>query len=255
MDIVRVIPCLDMKDGRVVKGVHFVELRDAADPVEAAQAYSDGGADEIAFLDITATVEKRRTMFDVLKRVAGAVKVPLTVGGGIKSCDDIEQALHAGASCVSISSAAYRDPDMVKEAVKNFGSEKIIIAIDADANESCPSGREVYIDGGRTATGKDAVEFAKEMAENIGVGQILPTSKATDGTQDGYDIQLTRAIADATGLPVIASGGAGKLEHFYEVVAEGHAQAVLAASVFHFGTFTIREVKEYLQGRGVPVRL
>ena len=255
MDIVRVIPCLDMKDGRVVKGVHFVELRDAADPVEAAQAYSDGGADEIAFLDITATVEKRRTMFEVLKRVAAVAKVPLTVGGGIKSCDDIEQALRSGASCVSISSAAYRDPDMVKEAVKKFGSEKIIIAIDADANESCPSGREVYIDGGRTATGKDAVEFAKEMAEKIGVGQILPTSKATDGTQDGYDIRLTRAIADATGVPVIASGGAGKLEHFHEVVAEGHAQAVLAASVFHFGTFTIREVKEYLQGKGVPVRL
>ena len=225
-----------------------------ADPVEAAQVYSEGGADEIAFLDITATVEKRRTMFDVLERVAAVVKAPLTVGGGIKSCDDVEQALRSGASCVSISSAAYRNLDMVKEAVKEFGSPKIIIAIDADANESCPSGREVYIDGGRTATGKDAIEFAKEMA-GIGVGQILPTSKATDGTQDGYDIQLTRAIADATGLPVIASGGAGKLEHFHEVVAQGHARAVLAASVFHFGTFTIREVKEYLQGKGVSVRL
>ncbi len=254
MDIVRVIPCLDMKDGRVVKGVHFVDLRDAADPVGAALAYSEGGADEIAFLDITATVEKRRTMFDVLEKVAAAVSVPLTVGGGIKSCDDIEQALRSGASCISISSAAYRNPNFVKEAVARFGSEKIIVAIDADANESCPSGREVYIDGGRTATGKDAVEFAREMAD-IGAGQILPTSKATDGTKDGYDIQLTRAIADATGLPVIASGGAGKLEHFYEVVADGHAQAVLAASVFHFGTFTIRQVKEYLQGRGVAVTL
>ena len=254
MDAVRIVPCLDMKDGRVVKGVHFVELRDAADPVEAGRAYSDGGADEIAFLDITATVEKRRTMFDVLERVAAAVDVPLTLGGGIKSCEDVEQALQSGASCVSISSAAYRDPDMVKEAVKRFGSDKVIVAIDADANESCPSSREVYIDGGRTATGKDAVEFAKEMAD-IGVAQILPTSKATDGTKKGYDLQLTRAIADATALPVIASGGAGTLEHFYEAVAEGHAQAVLAASVFHFGVFTIRQVKEYLRERGVAVNL
>ena len=254
MDNVRIIPCLDMKGGHVVKGVHFIELRDAADPVEAARAYSEGGADEIAFLDITATVEKRRTMFDVLKKVAAVVDVPLTLGGGIKSCDDVETALESGASCVSISSAAYRDPDFVKTAVQRFGSEKIIIAIDADANESCPSGREVYIDGGRTATGKDAVEFAREMAD-ISVGQILPTSKATDGTKDGYDLQLTRGIADATGLPVIASGGAGTLAHFYEAVVEGHAQAVLAASVFHFGTFTVREVKEYLQQRGVPVRL
>ncbi len=254
MDIVRVIPCLDMKAGRVVKGVHFVDIRDAGDPVEAARAYAAGGADEIAFLDITATVEKRRTMFDVLKKVTAVVNVPVTVGGGIKSCEDIESALEAGASCASISSAAYRDPDMVKDAVKQFGSEKIVIAIDADVKDSCPSGREVYIDGGRTATGKDAVEFAEEMAA-LGVGQILPTSKAADGTKNGYDIPLTRAIADATGLPVIASGGAGALEHFYEVVAKGHAQAVLAASVFHFDVFSIREVKEYLQENGVAVNL
>jgi len=254
MNTVRIIPCLDMKEGRVVKGVHFVELRDAADPVEAARAYSEGGADEIAFLDIAATVEKRKTMFDVLEKVAAVVDVPLTLGGGIKSCADIEQALKSGASCVSISSAAYRGPKMVKEAVEQFGSEKIIVAIDADANESCPSGREVFIDGGRTATGRDAVEFAGDMAA-LGVGQILPTSKATDGTTQGYDIQLTRAIADATRLPVIASGGAGTLEHFYEAVTEGHAQAVLAASVFHFGTFTIRQVKEYLKDRGIPVNL
>ena len=254
MDTVSVVPCLDVKEGRVVKGVHFVELRDAADPVEAAQAYSDGGADEIAFLDITATIEKRRTMFDVLEEVATVVKVPLTVGGGIKSCKDVEDALKAGASCVSISSAAYRNPEMVKDAVRSFSTRRIIVAIDADANDSCPSGREVYIDGGRTPTGKDAVEFAKEMA-GIGVGRILPTSKTTDGTKDGYDIQLTRAIADATGLPVIASGGAGTLEHFYEAVAQGHARAVLAASVFHFGTFTVRQVKEYLHERGVPVHL
>ena len=251
---VRVIPCLDMKDGRVVKGVHFVKLRDAADPVEAARAYSEGGADEIGFLDITATVEKRRTMFDVLRKVAAVVKAPLTVGGGIKSIADVEEALASGASSVSISSAAFRNPKMVKEAVKRFGSAKIVVAIDADANPSLPSGREVYIDGGRTATGKDAIAFAREMA-GLGVGQILPTSKATDGTKQGYDIPLTRAIADATNLPVIASGGAGKLEHFYEAVAEGHASAVLAASVFHFGVFTIRQVKEYLNQRGVEVRL
>jgi len=252
MNPIRIIPCLDMKEGRVVKGVHFVSLRDAADPVEAARAYAQGGADEIAFLDITATVEKRRTMFDVLQKVAAVIDVPLTVGGGIKSLEDIQEALKSGATAVSISSAAYRNPRLVREAVACFGSEKIIIAIDADANASCPSGREVYIDGGRTATGKDAVEFAREMAA-LGVGQILPTSKATDGTKEGYDIQLTRAIADATGLPVIASGGAGKLEHFYEAVAEGHAQAVLAASVFHFGIFTVRQVKKYLHQRGLPV--
>lgn len=254
MEPIRVIPCLDIRDGRVVKGVHFVELRDAADPVEAARAYSEGGADELAFLDITATVEQRRTVFDLLRKVAAAIDIPLTVGGGIKSCEDIEQALEAGASCASISSAAYRDPDMVKEAVQRFGSERIIIAIDADANDACPSGREVYIDGGRTPTGKDAAEFAEEMAE-IGVGQLLPTSKRTDGTTDGYDIELTRGIADATGLPVIASGGAGTLGHFHEAVVEGHAAAVLAASVFHFGTFSIRQVKEYLRDRGVAVRL
>jgi cyclase len=243
-----------MKDGRVVKGVHFVDLVDAADPVEAARAYSEGGADEIAFLDITATVEKRRTMFEVLAKVAAAVDVPLTVGGGIRSLADISQALESGASCVSMSSAAYRDPELVSAAVEKHGSDRIIVAIDADANDSCPSGREVYIDGGRTATGKDAVAFAREMKE-LGVGQILPTSKATDGTKDGYDLELTGAIADATGLPVIASGGAGELEHFYEAVAKGRAQAVLAASVFHFGIFTIRQVKEYLRDRGLPVKL
>ncbi len=191
-------------------------------------------------------------MNDLHEKVAAVVKTPLAVGGGIKSIEDIEQAMKSGASFVSISSAAYRDADMVKEAVKQIGSEKIIIAIDADENKSLPSQREVFIDGGRTATGKDAVEFAKEMAA-IGVGQILPTSKATDGTKAGFDLQLTRSIADATGLPVIASGGAGTLEHFYEAVAEGHAQSVLGASVFHFGTFTIGQVKEYLKSRGITV--
>lgn len=254
METIRVVPCLDIKDGRVVKGVHFVGLQDAADPVEAARAYSEGGADEIAFLDITATVEERRTVFDLLVRVAEVVDVPLTLGGGIKSLADVGSALSAGATSVSISSAAYRDPEMVGEAVERFGSDRIIVAIDADANDECPSKREVYVDGGRTPTGKDAIEFACEMAE-IGVGQLLPTSKATDGVQTGYDIELTRGIADATGLPVIASGGAGKLEHFLEAVTEGHAQAVLAASVFHFGTFAIRQVKEYLRDNGVAVNL
>jgi cyclase len=251
-EVIRVIPCLDMKEGRVVKGIHFVNLRDAADPVEAAKVYSEGGADEIAFLDITATVEKRRTMFDVLKKVSSVVDVPLTVGGGIRSLEDVQEAFSCGAQCVSISSAAYRDPDFVATAVERFGAERIVIALDADINTELPSQREVYIDGGRTATGKDAVEFAREMAE-IGVGQILPTSKATDGTKDGYDLKLTRAVADATGLPVIASGGAGKLEHFYEAVTEGHASAVLGASVFHFGIFTIRQVKEFLRSRGIAV--
>ncbi len=253
MDPVRIIPCLDMKDGRVVKGVHFVDLRDAADPVEAARAYSEGGADEIAFLDITATVEHRETMFDVLKKVAEVISVPLTVGGGIKSCHDVAQALESGAECVSISSAAFRDPDMVRQAVKEFGSDKIIIAIDADENQACASGREVYIDGGRTPTGKDAVEFAREMAE-LGVGQLLPTSKKTDGTKNGYDLRLTRTIADATRLPVIASGGAGTLEHFYQGATEGHAQALLGASVFHFGLLSIKRVKEYLSQRGVVIQ-
>lgn len=251
---VRVIPCLDMKDGRVVKGVHFVDLRDAADPVEAARAYSEGGADEIAFLDITATVEGRRTMFDAVRRVAAAVQVPLIVGGGLRALSDIEEALSCGASAVSISSAAFRAPELVAEAAKRFGSERVVVAIDADVNPRLPSQREVYVDGGRTATGKDAVEFAQEMAD-LGAGQILPTSKAADGAQQGYDIPLTRGIANATGIPVIASGGAGRLEHFHQAVAEGHAAAVLAASVFHFGTFTVRQVKEYLREQGVPVNL
>jgi cyclase len=254
MDYVRVIPCLDIKEGRVVKGVHFVDLVDAADPVEAARVYSDGGADEIAFLDITATVEDRRTMFEVLAQVAKAVRVPLTAGGGIRSLQDVEEALKSGASAVSVSSAAFRNSDLVREAVVEFGSAKIIVAIDADVSASLPSKREVYIDGGRTATGKDAVQFAREMAD-LGVGQILPTSKFADGTKDGYDLDLTRGIADATKLPVIASGGAGKLDHFYQAVSEGHAQAVLAASVFHFGKVTVRQVKQYLRARKIPVRM
>jgi cyclase len=254
MEPVIIIPCLDMMNGRVVKGVHFVELIDAADPVEAACAYCSGGADELAFLDITATVEGRRTTFDVLSRVTAAVDIPVTVGGGIRSLPDIEQALKSGASAVSISSAAYRDPDFVRSAVKEFGSSRICIAIDVDVNPALPSKREVYIAGGRTATGKDAVEFAREM-KDTGAGRIFPTSKACDGSGGGYDLVLTAAIAEQTGLPVIASGGAGTLEHFYEAATAGKASALLAASVFHFGTFTVKQVKEYLASRGVKVRL
>jgi cyclase len=253
MDFVSIIPCLDMKDGRVVKGVHFVELQDAGDPVAAATAYCAGGADELAFLDITATVEKRRTMFDVLQKVSAVVTVPLTVGGGIRKLQDIEDALAAGASAVSISSAAYRDPQFVREAVKAFGAQRICIAIDVDRNDALPSKRDVYIDGGRTPTGKDAVAFAVEM-KDMGAGRILPTSKTCDGSGGGYDLALTKAIAEKTGLPVIASGGAGSLEHFYAAATEGKASALLAASVFHFGTFTVAQVKDYLRGRGVKVR-
>ncbi|HUU42536.1 MAG TPA: HisA/HisF-related TIM barrel protein [Planctomycetota bacterium] len=252
MEPVRIIPCLDMKNGRVVKGVHFVDLKDVGDPVQAAKAYCKQGADEIAFLDITATVEGRRTMFKVAAKVADAIDVPFTIGGGIKTLDDVASALEAGATCASISSAAFRDPDMINEAVEEFGGESIVIAIDADRNDAMPSGREVYIDGGRTATGKDAVEFAKEMAD-IGVGQILPTSKGADGTTTGYDLELTRAIAETTRLPVIASGGAGKLEDFHLAATRGKANGLLAASVFHFGTFTVRQVKDYLKQKGIPV--
>jgi len=251
---VKVIPCLDIKDGRVVKGIHFVNLRDAADPVAAAQAYSEAGADEIAFLDITATVEKRRTRFDTVKKVAQAINIPLILGGGLASLEDIEEAFASGASYVSLSSAAFRKPHLVSQAAAKFGSHRVIIAIDADVNDTLPSGREVYVDGGRTATGKDAVEFAREMKE-AGAGQILPTSKTADGTKAGYDLVLTRLIAEATRLPVIASGGAGQLTHFYQAVAEGKASAVLAASVFHFGILSIRQVKEFLRARNIPVKL
>lgn len=254
MDPVLIIPCLDIKGGRVVKGVHFVELRDVGDLVEAAYLYSKNGADEIAFLDITATVEGRRTMFNVVRRVAAVVDVPLTVGGGIKTCADIEEALASGAFRVSISSTAFRNPPMVREAVRQFGADRIVIAIDADVNERLPSRREVFIDGGRTATGKDVAAFAREMAD-LGAGWFLPTSKGTDGTQEGYDLVLTKAVSEATGRPVIASGGAGKLEHFAKAVLEGKASAILVASVFHFRTFSILEVKKYLLTCGINVRL
>ena len=250
---IHIMPCLDIRDGRVVKGIHFVDLIDAGDPVACASAYEASGADELGFLDITATVEKRRTVFDVLRRVTEAVTIPVTVGGGIRTPADVEAALAAGAAKVSISSAAFRDLDFVAEAVKQFGGKRIVLAIDADRNRKLPSQREVYIDGGRTPTGTDAVEFAKRMA-GLGVGEMLPTSKLGDGSKTGYDLDLIRGIADATKLPTVASGGAGKLIHFLEAVKEGHASTLLAASVFHFGMFTVQQVKVYLAGRGVPVR-
>ena len=249
---VSIMPCLDIREGRVVKGVHFVDIVDAGDPVACAVAYEASGADELGFLDINATVENRRTLFDVLARVTAAVKIPVTVGGGIKSIADVDSALAAGAAKVSISSAAFRDPSFVADAVKQFGGDRVTIAIDADENPALPSKREVYIDGGRTPTGTDAVQFARQMAD-LGVQSLLPTSKLGDGTKGGYDLHLTASIADATGLPTVASGGAGTLQHFLDGVLVGHATTLLAASVFHFGTFTVRQVKDFLAANSIPL--
>jgi cyclase len=241
-----------MQNGRVVKGVHFVDIRDAGDPVECARAYCEAGADELALLDITATVEGRATMLDVVERVAEVTTVPFTVGGGISDVKSAELVLGAGADKVSTSSAAFRKPELIPEMVKAFGAEKVTVAIDVDQNESMPSGYEVYVDGGRTATGADAVEWAKRV-DGYGVPVILPTSKAGDGAQTGYDLPVIKAIKEAVSAEVVASGGAGELEHFYEAVQAG-ATVLLAASVFHFGIIGIRELKDYLVGRGVPVR-
>jgi cyclase len=254
MDYRRIIPCLDVKDGRLVKGVHFVKLKDVGDPAESAAAYSQAGADELVFLDITATLENRKTMLDAVKRTVGRISVPLTVGGGVRNCQAVKELLDLGASKVSINTAAVRNPDLIKEAAKEFGSEKIIIAIDTCSNSQLPSDFEVIINGGTTGTGIDVVEWAKK-AENLGAGAILPTSMDADGSQTGYDIPMTRAIADAVKIPVIASGGAGTLEHLYQAIVEGHADALLVASIAHFGKYTIRKMKEYLAERQIPVRL
>lgn len=253
-DAVHIMPCLDMKDGRVVKGIHFVDLRDAGDPVECARAYCDAGADELAMLDIMATVENRQTMLDVVRRTAAAVRVPFTVGGGIRNVDDIRALLDAGATRVSISSAAFRKPELISEAAAAFGRDRIVVAIDADRNASTPSGYEVYIDGGRTPTGCDCVAFARQ-AESLGAGALLPTSKACDGAKTGYDIPLTRGIAEAAKVPVVASGGAGTMEHFLEAATDGKASVLLAASVFHFGLIRIPELKQFLHDHGVCVRM
>ncbi len=248
---IRIMPCMDMQNGRVVKGVHFVDIRDAGDPVQCARAYCENGADELALLDITATVEGRATMVEVVKNVAEVSTVPFTVGGGISDLKSAEMVLSAGADKVSISSAAFRKPELIPELVKTLGADKVTVAIDVDQNEAMPSGYEVYIDGGRTPTGADAVEWAKRV-DGFGVPVILPTSKAGDGVQTGYDLPVIRAIKEAVSAEVVASGGAGTLAHFYDAVQAG-ATILLAASVFHFGLIGIGELKDYLRGRKVNI--
>ncbi|TFG77786.1 MAG: imidazole glycerol phosphate synthase subunit HisF [Thermodesulfobacteriales bacterium] len=248
----RIIPCLDVKDGRVVKGVNFVNLRDAGDPVEIAKNYSDQGADEICFLDITASNEERKTMIDVVERTAGQVFVPLTVGGGVRTLDDVRQMLLAGADKVSINTAAVKNPDFVREAAQKFGSQCIVVAIDA---RSTGEGKwEVFTHGGRNGTGIDAVQWAQKM-EDYGAGEILLTSMDKDGTKSGYDLPLTRTISRNLKIPIIASGGAGTLEHLSEGVKLGEADAVLVASIFHYGEYTIKEAKEFMSANGISVRL
>jgi len=273
----RIIPCLDVKDGRVVKGVRFVDLRDAGDPVEAAMAYDAQGADELVFLDITASHEARDIMLDVVRRTAEGIYMPLTVGGGIRSVDDVRRLLRAGADKVSLNTAALARPELIREAAERFGSQCIVVAIDARRTSLTEAARpgppptsnrppsaqgdladlatqwRVYTHGGRNAAGRDAVEWARE-AVALGAGEILLTSMDRDGTKDGYDLELTRAVSEAVTVPLIASGGAGTLEHFHEALVEGRADAALAASLFHFGIHTIAETKRYLADRGVEVR-
>jgi len=263
----RIIPCLDVTGGRVVKGVHFVDLRDAGDPVETARRYDEAGADEICFLDITATHEERPILLDIVRRTAEQVFMPLTVGGGVRTADDVRELLAAGADKVSVNSAAVRRPEFIREGAERFGKQCIVVAIDAKRREppparpdsgpdlaaDCPAGWEVYVRGGREPTGRDALEWATEAA-GLGAGEILLTSMDADGTQTGYDIALTRAVSRATGLPIIASGGAGGPEHIRRVRTEGEADAALAASIFHFDTYGVGEVKKYLREHGVPVR-
>ena len=248
----RIIPCLDVKDGRVVKGVNFVDLRDAGDPVEAAIAYDAAGADELCFLDIAASHEGRETIFDVVARTAEHCFMPVTVGGGVRSNDDIRKLLLSGADKVSINSAAVADPDFVARAADKFGNQCIVVSVDAKAVE--PGRWEIFTHGGRKATGIDAIEFAIGAVER-GAGELLVTSMDRDGTKSGFDLQLTRTIADAVDVPVIASGGVGTLDHLVEGVKQGHATAVLAASIFHFGTFTINEAKAHMAQAGIPMRL
>ena len=261
----RIIPCLDVKDGRVVKGVSFVNLRDAGDPVEAARVYDGEGADEICFLDITASHEKRGIILDIVERTADVIFVPLTVGGGVTGLDDIRDLLNAGADKVSINTAAIHDPDLIRRASTRFGSQCIVVAIDAKrvrSQEIIQNSKfktpncswEVFTHGGRKGTGIDVLEWTRK-AESLGAGEILLTSMDMDGTKEGYDIELTRAVSDSVDIPVIASGGAGDLEDLYEGFAEGRADAILAASIFHYGEYTIGQVKEYLKSRGVMVRV
>jgi imidazole glycerol phosphate synthase subunit hisF (EC 4.1.3.-) len=247
----RIIPCLDVKDGRVVKGVRFIGLRDAGDPVEVANFYNNEGADEIVFLDITASAENRPILMDVVKKTAEKVFMPLTVGGGIRNLDDIRDLLNAGADKVSINTAAVKEPLLIRDASNKFGSQCIVVAIDA---KRAGNSWQVFVNGGRTPTDKDAIKWARE-ADKLGAGEILLTSMDFDGTKDGYDLELTQKISEAVDIPVIASGGAGKLEHFSDVLTKGKADAALAASVFHYKEYSIKQVKEFLRQKGVEVRL
>ena len=248
----RIIPCLDVKDGRVVKGVNFVNLVDAGDPVEQARLYDAAGADELCFLDITASSDERDTLYDVVQRTAEACFMPLTVGGGVRKIEDIRRLLLSGADKVSINTAAVKDPDFVRHAAQKFGDQCIVVSI--DAKETAPGKFEIFTHGGRNPTGIDAVAFAKRVTEN-GAGELLVTSMDRDGTKAGYNLALTRAIADAVSVPVIASGGVGTLDHLVEGIRDGHATAVLAASIFHFGTFTIAQAKSHMAKAGLPMRL
>lgn len=248
-----IMPCLDMQNGRVVKGIHFVDIADAGDPVECAKAYCAAGADELALLDITATVEKRGTLLDVVKRVSEVCTIPFTVGGGISDVKTAGEVLKAGADKISTSSAAFRNPQIIPDMIREFGADAVTVAIDVDVNKNLPSGYEVYIDGGRTATGFDAVEWAKQV-DGYGVKVILPTSKAGDGAKTGYDLPVIRAMAQACSATIVASGGAGKMEHFLEAAQAG-ATVLLAASVFHFHMIDIPELKQYLKNNGVAVKL
>ena len=248
----RIIPCLDVKEGRVVKGTNFVGLRDAGDPIELAKKYDGERADELVFLDITASHEKRGTMVEVAKNCSAQVFIPFTVGGGIRTVEDMRVMLKAGADKISINSAAVKNPELISEGAKKFGSQCIVLAVDAKKRED-NSGWEIFLNGGRTPTGIDCLDWVKK-AVNLGAGEILLTSMDADGTKDGYDIDLTRAVSEAVNVPVIASGGAGELKHFLQVLVDGKADAVLAASVFHYGKYSIREVKNYLKSHGVEVR-
>jgi len=254
MKAIKIMPCLDIKDGKVVKGIHFVDLKDAGDPVKNAEFYQNEGADELAMLDIAATIENRKTKLEWVRNVSSVITFPLTVGGGISSIEDIELVLAAGAHTVSMNSAAVKNPNLLVEAVKEFGSERITIAIDARRNKAMSSGFELVVSGGTKPVGQDAIAWARKCQE-LGAGAILPTSIDGDGTQAGYDLEFTRAISDVVDIPVVASGGAGKLEHFYEAVTLGGATILLAASVFHFRILSIRDVKQYLQKRGLQVTI
>ncbi len=250
----RIIPCLDVKDGRVVKGVHFVNFRDAGDPVENARFYDREGADELVFLDITASHERRDIILDVVRRTAEEVFMPLTVGGGVRTTQDVRNLLNAGADKVSLNTAAVQNPEIVREASIKYGSQCIVVAIDGKLTGSTPSGYELSIHGGRTMTGMDLLEWAKR-AEDLGAGEILLTSMDADGTKDGYDIPMTKAVTDIVGIPVIASGGAGKAQHLRDAIREANADAVLAASIFHYREIPIADLKTYLRDQGIPVRL